>query len=371
MGLFHITERDRSNLSTALARRETSENVRDGDEDLKNTSGHVLTRSGYSCEEARKQGDEASHRGKSLDSIKSRFSWRRACCGVGALTSSELLVPLLRRRRLLEEEPIDMDVNFGPQEQVLWPASILAGVLMSGAVYEIARKVSSRCFKSYNGLNRMQKVEWNNRCFSTVHALVVAAVSFYLVVISDLFNENVHNGMLIDRKSWLSDAMFGVSIGYFLMDLAMILWYFPKLGGKEYLFHHGLSIYALGLALLSGKAHVYILMVLFTEVTTPCVNLRWYLDVAGQKNSNLYVYNGLALFAGWLIARILLFGYIFSHMYFHFDELKSVFTLGFYSVMAVPSAVAVMNVLWFWKICKGMVKTLSKRKKHSENGKIE
>ncbi|GJN17356.1 hypothetical protein PR202_gb04415 [Eleusine coracana subsp. coracana] len=130
-------------------------------------------------------------------------------------------------------------------------------------------------------------------------------------------------------------------------------------------------MYALGLALLSGKAHVYILMVLFTEVTTPCVNLRWYLDVAGQKNSNLYVYNGLALFAGWLIARILLFGYIFSHMYFHFDELKSVFTLGFYSVMAVPSAVAVMNVLWFWKICKGMVKTLSKRKKHNENGKTE
>jgi hypothetical protein len=29
---------------------------------------------------------------------------------------------------------MDMEVNFGPQERVLWPASILAGVLMSGAV---------------------------------------------------------------------------------------------------------------------------------------------------------------------------------------------------------------------------------------------
>jgi hypothetical protein len=26
-----------------------------------------------------------------------------------------------------------------------------------------------------------------------------------------------------------------------------------------------------------------------------------YLDVAGQKNSNFYVYNGLALFVGWLV----------------------------------------------------------------------
>jgi hypothetical protein len=91
----------------------------------------------------------------------------------------------------------------------------------------------------------------------------------------------------------------------------MILWYFPRLGGKEYvskfiyhrisrllkwyifnfltlfllrirscgtmfqLLHHGLSIYATSLALLSGKAHFYILMVQFTEATTPFVNLRW------------------------------------------------------------------------------------------------
>jgi len=28
-------------------------------------------------------------------------------------------------------------------------------------------------------------------------------------------------------------------------------------------------------SLLSGQAHIYILMVLFTEGTTPFVNLRW------------------------------------------------------------------------------------------------
>jgi hypothetical protein len=33
--------------------------------------------------------------------------------------------------------------------------------------------------------------------------------------------------------------------------------------------------------------------------------------------------------------------------------------------------VSVMNVFWFRKILKGMVKTLSRRKKHSENGKTD
>ena len=53
------------------------------------------------------------------------------------------------------------------------------------------------------------------------------------------------------------------------------------------------------------------------------------------------------------------------------SQARSIFTLGFYSLVAVPSAVAVMNVFWFRKILKGMVKTLSRRRKHSENGKTD
>jgi uncharacterized membrane protein YhaH (DUF805 family) len=49
-----------------------------------------------------------------------------------------------------------------------------------------------------------------DRGFSTFHALVAAVVSFYLVVISDLFHSNI----IIDRNSWLSDAMFGVSCSF-------------------------------------------------------------------------------------------------------------------------------------------------------------
>uniref|UniRef100_A0A0D3EVG5 TLC domain-containing protein n=1 Tax=Oryza barthii TaxID=65489 RepID=A0A0D3EVG5_9ORYZ len=260
-----------------------------------------------------------------------------------------------------------MDGNFGSEERILWLVSVLAGIAMCAAVYDITQKVSSHCFKGYDNLSPMKKVEWNNRGFSTFHALVAAVVSFYLVVISDLFHSNI----IIDRNSWLSDAMFGVSIGYFLTDLVMILWYFPSLGGKEYLLHHGLSMYAICLALLSGKAHMYILMVLFTEATTPFVNLRWYLEVAGKKTHNLYLYNGLALFVGWLVARVILFIYFFTHMYFHFDQVKSIFPLGFYSILTVPPALAVMNLFWFWKIFKGMLKTLSKRRQQSENGKAE
>ncbi|MBA0679012.1 hypothetical protein Goari_010811 [Gossypium aridum] len=64
--------------------------------------------------------------------------------------------------------------------------------------------------------------------------------------------------------------------------------------------HHGLSMFSISLSLMSSQGQIYILMVLFSESTTPFVNIRWYLDVAGRKSSTIYIYNGIALFFGWL-----------------------------------------------------------------------
>ncbi|CAN6468466.1 unnamed protein product [Victoria cruziana] len=246
------------------------------------------------------------------------------------------------------------------KEQMLWLSSVFGGILICVIVYHITGAISSMCFKVYSKLHSAQKVEWNNRGFSTVHAFIVAVAASHLLLFSDLFKEDLGKGKIVDRRSTYSNTTFGISIGYFLSDLAMILWHYPALGGKEYILHHGLSLYSIILALVSGQAHMYILIVLFSEITTPFVNLRWYLDVSGEKKSKLYVYNGFALFFGWLGARIVLFIFLFKHMYDHFDQVKTVFPLGFYGLLTVPPLLALMNIFWFWKIVKGLIKTLSR-----------
>ncbi|XP_028768849.1 transmembrane protein 56 [Neltuma alba] len=249
-----------------------------------------------------------------------------------------------------------------PNKEFHWLASVLAGIISCVIVYRLTALVSSLLFEGYRKLSSAQKTEWNNRGFSTVHAVFVSFASIYLLMVSDIFNKDLDDEPVISRSSTLSNTVFGISIGYFLSDLAMILWHFPALGGLEYVLHHGLSMFSIILSLLSGQAQLYILMVLFTESTTPCVNLRWYLDNAGLKNSKLYIGNGIALFLGWLLARIILFIFFFIHMWIHFDEVKTVFPLGFYSLLVVPPMLAIMNIFWFWKIAKGLVKTLSKAK---------
>ncbi|XP_052181976.1 uncharacterized protein LOC127794759 isoform X2 [Diospyros lotus] len=231
--------------------------------------------------------------------------------------------------------------------------------------YRVTSAFSLLFFKGYAKLNDAEKLEWNNRGFSTVHALVVAVSSLYLLLFSDLFDEGSYDELIINRRSTLSDTILGISLGYFVSDLAMILWHFPALGGLEYVLHHGLSLLSIFLSVVSGQGQIYILMVLFSESTTPFVNLRWYLDVAGKKNSELYICNGVLLFLGWLVARILLFVFFFYHLLIHFDQVKKVFPLGFYSLLTVPPLLAMMNVVWLWKITKGMLKTLSKAR-HSQ-----
>ncbi|GJN14899.1 hypothetical protein PR202_gb01774 [Eleusine coracana subsp. coracana] len=132
-----------------------------------------------------------------------------------------------------------------------------------------------------------------------------------------------------------------VSVGYFIADLAMIFWFYPSLGGMEYVIHHVLSLVCVVYAMLSGEGQLYTYMVLISETTTPGINLRWFLDVAGMKSSKAYVVNGVAMFVTWLI--------------------KQMDTFGCLLIFVAPTILFIMNALWFSKIVKGLKKTLAKR----------
>ncbi|KAL0458985.1 UNVERIFIED_CONTAM: TLC domain-containing protein 4-B [Sesamum latifolium] len=276
--------------------------------------------------------------------------------------SSCMLVLVLRKGK--------RDVGYGDRwwaDEHRWSCYSNQGIALVflgfSGYFDVQNCVISVSFvKEYSKLNSKQKLEWNNRGFSTFHAIVAAAGSLYLLAFSGLFVDDAQDELMINRTSTLSDTILGVSIGYFLTDLAMIFYHYPALGGMEYVVHHGLSMFSIIQSLLCSQAQIYILMVLFTESTTPFVNLRWYLDVAGLKNSKLYIYNGVALFFGWLAARIIIFLFFFYHMFIHFDQVKKVVPLGFYSLLTIPPTMAMMNVFWFMKIARGTLKVLSKAK---------
>ncbi|KAG8659877.1 TLC domain-containing protein 4 isoform X2 [Manihot esculenta] len=213
--------------------------------------------------------------------------------------------------------------------------SIIVGISACKMVYDLTQLFSLVYFKSYSNLTKMQRVEWNNRAISTVHAIFITVISLYLVFCSDLYSDH-RAELMIFQASSLSTFALGV-------------------------IHHFISMVAVAYAMLIGEGQLYIYMVLISETTTPGVNLRWYLDTAGMKRSRAYLINGVVIFFAWLVARILLFMYFFYHVYLHYDQVKQLDNFGKVLILTVPLVLSVMNIMWFWKIIKGLKKTLAKR----------
>ncbi|XP_018680165.2 uncharacterized protein LOC103982215 isoform X5 [Musa acuminata AAA Group] len=195
--------------------------------------------------------------------------------------------------------------------------------------YDVTHMISSLYYKGYASLTKIQRIEWNNRGMSSAHAIFITAMSLYLVFFSDLFSDRTE-GLVIFRSSSLSIFTLGVSVGYFVSDLAMIFWLYPSLGGIEYVLHHLLSATAISYTMLSGEGQLYTYMVLISETTTPGINLRWFLDTAGMKKSSAYLVNGVMMFIAWLVARILLFIYLFYYIYLYYDQADAHFRLPSY-----------------------------------------
>ncbi|KAE8700746.1 protein-S-isoprenylcysteine O-methyltransferase B [Hibiscus syriacus] len=211
----------------------------------------------------------------------------------------------------------------------------------SEKVYDLTDLINSFYIKTYPTLTKIQKVDWNNRGISTTHAIFVSTLSLYFVFWSDPFSDPRLSGLIVFRSSTLSTFGLGVSLGYFSSDLSTTLWQYPAL---------------VAYSMFTGEAQLYTYMVLISEVTTPEIHLRWYLDTAGMKQSTAYLINGIVIFIfrkiegnklnGLLdidghqklfygcfisflaktaeIARVMLFGYMFYHVYLHYDEIDSV-----------------------------------------------
>ena len=93
--------------------------------------------------------------------------------------------------------------------------------------------------------------------------------------------------------------------------------------------HHTLSAIAVGYSMYTGEGQLYTFMVLISELTTPEINLRWYvleidamnllvplqinkfsywcryLDTAGLKKSSAYLINGVVIFFAWMVSLTL------------------------------------------------------------------
>jgi hypothetical protein len=234
--------------------------------------------------------------------------------------------------------------------------------LSCGAMYKLSAIATPRVCTSYTKLKAPDQRNWDSRIPSTIHALAITAATAYALGVTDVFARrrlDKSGASIMLAQSDLTEAALGMSLGYFTADILVIASHFPAMGGWEMVCHHIAATTSIWTALTSHQGHFYTLTFLATEVTTPFVNLRWCLDTVNKKGSRVYLANGVALFFSWLVGRIMAQLYMFGHLWQHRGEISLLTPAGRALVIGVPPILFSLNMWWFTKICKGVLKLLS------------
>ncbi|CAF1165359.1 unnamed protein product [Rotaria sordida] len=223
--------------------------------------------------------------------------------------------------------------------------------------------LSNLLIKDYRTLTEIQKIDWNTRINSSINSLVVGTICVYMMIDDRGLNANP-----LIYKSYLLQTNLSIVIGYLLCDTIIGIIHYRAIGDAFSMAHHFVSIYAFAYVLTLNVMPYFANFRLLAELSTPSVNIRWFLDALKYpRTSKLFVYNGL------LMTIIFFFVRIFAMPIYWWKVYIAAMTplwphMGYFRLILLVVCVVldVINLYWFSKMLRGCIKILTpgKEEKH-------
>ena len=112
-----------------------------------------------------------------------------------------------------------------------------------------------------------------------------------------------------------------------------------------------------------GRFMFFVIVRYISELSTPVVNTFWVLVILNRKGSTLFLVTSIAMVVVFFLCRILPIWWFWMNLIAVLMDPASTIVLWYVRVWTVFTYIAfdVLNILWFWKMLKGAVKSLQKR----------
>ncbi|WAR22787.1 TLC4B-like protein [Mya arenaria] len=144
-----------------------------------------------------------------------------------------------------------------------------------------------------------------------------------------------------------------ILIGYMMADMIILVLNLNHIGDRSYVLHHAASAFGVYVFFANFR--------LMAEFSTVFVNNRWMLDALGMKSTRLYFWNGVVLTAVFFACRIVTLPPCWYLIYTIIGTDGFNRTEGARYVLVLSCIVLdTLNILWFYKLLKGVVKQLQK-----------
>jgi hypothetical protein len=210
------------------------------------------------------------------------------------------------------------------------------------------------CTASYKKLTSTEKIDFDSRVVSNVHAIISSAGCIYTFAV---YPEAFHHLATF----WVPEFIYicSYSSGYLLADLTVVL----GQGDGMMILHHVMGLCGLVSAAGAGIFAPVIIFFFGTEMTTPFINGRVFLTVFGYRDSILFVLNGLAITIGWFVIRIGSIPFFAKAVWEQWDVIQAQQMYLIAQVLLFSTLVTVLNVVWFYKILMGLINVVCGSKK--------
>lgn len=236
------------------------------------------------------------------------------------------------------------------------PMVILSYVLFMVIYIIVSPTIGNLTSKTYSNLKQSHKIEWNNRFTSTVFSSIVSIISLYI-----LFVDHAIESSPLIYSSMLVKANIAIVMGYTISDMSIIIYNYRIIGDVFTLLHHSFAFVGYGYSLTYSVMPYFANFRLICELSTPLVNMRWFLYAGGHNKNSMYFFvNGLVMTLMFFVVRIAIIPVYWykvysiseSHLWAQMRHLR-------YIMIVTCVILDVINLFWFRKMFSGARKILA------------
>ncbi|CAG8779002.1 13054_t:CDS:2, partial [Racocetra persica] len=171
-----------------------------------------------------------------------------------------------------------------------------------------SRFISPALFpKTYNSLPRIKRLSWDLHWVSMAHCLTVIFLSFPL-----LYQEELQKDKIFGYNAYAGNV-YSIACGYFLWDALISLYYVKEFGFGFAL--HGICCFGVFIFAFRPFLNYYGSVFLMYEISTPFLNVHWFMDKLGLGGTLPHTINGVCLLTSFFFVRII-YGCYMSYQVF-------------------------------------------------------
>ncbi|KAF9437212.1 hypothetical protein BGZ76_001615 [Entomortierella beljakovae] len=229
---------------------------------------------------------------------------------------------------------------------------LVGSAFVCSLIVQLSQTFSPILFpKTYPKLHGVKRLNWD---VSMAHSCIVVALAIPILLDEELKKDRIFG------YDFYAGQVYAISCGYFLWDTVHSIRNI-KAFGVGFVFH-GVCSFSVFILSFRPFLNYYGAVFLMYEISTPFLNINWFMDKLEMTGSTFQLINGVLLLAAFLFVRII-FGIYMSYQTFIYARLV-VDQIPWHLIIVYSVANIVLNslnIFWFQK----MVISLSKRFKPS------